>query len=71
MFAASDTSWAPWYVAYSDDKKRARLNIITNLLDQIPYESLPKKKVALPEREIHDRVRRHSAPPPRNIPTPF
>ena len=36
MFAATDTAWAPWYVAHSDDKKRARLNIISHLLSQIP-----------------------------------
>ena len=34
MFVATDTGWAPWYVARSDDKKRARLNIITHLLEQ-------------------------------------
>jgi polyphosphate kinase len=71
MFAASDTSWAPWYVAHSDDKKRARLNIITHLLEQIPYEPLPKKKVALPKREIRDSVPGRPAPHPRDIPTPF
>jgi polyphosphate kinase 2 len=72
MFAASDTPWAPWYVAHSDDKKRARLNVITHLLDVIPYEPLHKKKVALPKRDITDVERPHSAtPPPRDIPTPF
>ena len=39
MFAASDTAWAPWFVAHSDDKKRARLNIITHLLGQVPYDA--------------------------------
>ena len=72
MFAASDTSWAPWYVAHTDDKKRARLNIISHLLSVIPYEPLqPRKKVALPKRETDDSVRAHRAPPPRDIPTPF
>ena len=33
-------SWAPWFVAHTDDKKRGRLNIITHLLSQIPYEPL-------------------------------
>jgi polyphosphate kinase 2 len=51
MFAATDTAWAPWYVARSDDKKRARLNIITHLLGQIPYEELPREKVKLPKRQ--------------------
>ena len=44
MFAATDTDFAPWYVARSDDKKRARLNIITHLLDQIPYKELPARR---------------------------
>src|SRR6478736_3174662 len=41
MFAATDTPWAPWYVVDSNDKKRARLNIINHLLDKIPYEPEP------------------------------
>ena len=51
MLAATDTEHAPWHVANSDDKKRVRLNIITHLLDQIPYKSLPHKKVKLPPRQ--------------------
>ena len=34
MFEATDTAWAPWYVAQSDDKRRARLNIISHLLNR-------------------------------------
>ena len=51
MFAATDTAWAPWYVAHSDDKRRARLNIITHLLDQIGYKAPPREKVKLPKRQ--------------------
>jgi hypothetical protein len=51
MIGASDTPWAPWYVARSDDKKGARLNIITHLLGRIPYEEAPRKKVKLPRRK--------------------
>jgi len=51
MFLSSDTPWAPWYVARSDDKKRARLNIIKHLLGRIPYEDVPRKKIKLPERQ--------------------
>jgi polyphosphate kinase 2 len=51
MFAATDTPHAPWYVARSDDKRRARLNIIAHLLDRIPYESAPREKVKLPKRQ--------------------
>ncbi|MFG1249591.1 polyphosphate kinase 2 [Xanthobacter flavus] len=51
MFEASDTMWAPWFVAFSDDKKRARLNIISHLLSRIPYEDVPREKVKLPKRQ--------------------
>jgi polyphosphate kinase 2 len=51
MFQATDTSWAPWFVVRSDDKKRARLNVISHLLSQIPYEAIPKEKVKLPKRQ--------------------
>jgi len=50
MFAASDTAWAPWYVANSEDKKRVRLNIISHFLSRIPYKEAPREKVKLPER---------------------
>ena len=51
MFKATDTPWAPWYVVRSDDKRRARLNVITHLLKHIPYEELTREKVKLPERQ--------------------
>ena len=41
MFAATDTSWAPWYVARSEDKKRVRLNVISHLLEHVPYKDTP------------------------------
>ena len=51
MFKASDTEIAPWLVANSNDKRRARLNIISDMLNRIPYESTPRKKVTLPKRQ--------------------
>ena len=51
MFAATDTAKAPWFVAHSDDKKRARLNIISHLLGSIKYKEVPREKVRLPERQ--------------------
>ncbi|HYQ91440.1 MAG TPA: polyphosphate kinase 2, partial [Candidatus Competibacteraceae bacterium] len=51
MFTATDTPWAPWYVVRSDDKKRARLNLISHLLSKIPYEDVPRDKVKLPKRQ--------------------
>jgi polyphosphate kinase 2 len=57
MFAATDTEFAPWFVARSDDKKRARLNIITHLLAQIPYDEVPREKVTLPKRQKSEGYR--------------
>jgi polyphosphate kinase 2 len=51
MFQATDTAWAPWYVLKSDDKRRARLNLITHLLSRIPYKKVPRGKVVLPKRQ--------------------
>jgi polyphosphate kinase len=70
MFAASDTAWAPWYIAHTDDKKRGRLNIISHLLSQIPYEPLAPHADKLPKRQ---RPGRYVEPDLtlRYIPTPF
>ena len=54
MFATTDTSWAPWYVVRSDDKKRARLNVIRHLLSKINYDELPREKIKLPKRKMKD-----------------
>ena len=51
LFQATDTSWAPWFAVRSDDKKRARLNIIKHMLGRIPYKSVPRDKVKLPKRQ--------------------
>jgi polyphosphate kinase 2 len=51
MFAATDTHFAPWYVANADDKRRVRLNIITHFLSNIPYQEIRREKVKLPDRQ--------------------
>jgi polyphosphate kinase 2 len=51
MIAATDTAFAPWYMVDSNDKRRARLNIISHILDQIPYETVKQPKVVLPKRQ--------------------
>jgi len=51
MFQATDTSWAPWFVVRSDNKRRARLNVISHLLHHIPYDEVPREKVKLPKRQ--------------------
>jgi polyphosphate kinase 2 len=70
MFAASDTAWAPWFVAHTDDKKRGRLNLISHLLSQIPYEPLTRAHVDLPKRQKAGEYR-EPALQPRSIPEPF
>jgi polyphosphate kinase 2 (PPK2 family) len=70
MFEASDTAWAPWFVANTDDKKRGRLNIISHLLSQIPYEPLAPQDVKLPRRQARGGYVDPGLPL-RHIPTPF
>lgn len=51
MFAQTDTDYAPWFVADSNNKRRVRLNIISHLLKSIPYKALPRAKITLPKRQ--------------------
>jgi polyphosphate kinase 2 len=70
MFAATDTAWAPWYIAHTDDKKRGRLNIIHHLLSQVPYKPFDHRDITLPRRQP---PRGYVEPelPLRYIPEPF
>jgi len=53
MFEATDTEWAPWYVARSESKKSVRLNVISHILEHVPYETVKDKhKIELPKRKI-------------------
>jgi polyphosphate kinase 2 len=52
MFAATDTAWAPWFAARSENKKRVRLNVISDLLERVPYKAVKGEKVKLPKRKI-------------------
>ena len=51
MFAATDVPESPWNVVEADVKKRARLNCISHLLDNVPYEELPPREIELPPRQ--------------------
>jgi len=51
MFLATDSNESPWYVVRSDCKRRARLNCISHLLGQIPYEDVPHERIELPKRQ--------------------
>jgi polyphosphate kinase 2 len=70
MFKASDTEHAPWLVANSNDKRRARLNIITDLLSRIPYKKVPREKVTLPQRQKPGNYREPDHPL-RRVPEKF
>ncbi len=70
MFAATDTAWAPWYIARTDSKRRGRLNIISHLLSQVPYKPLTPRDVTLPRRQpAHGYVEPDL--PLHYIPAPF
>ncbi len=51
MLEATDTDFAPWNLIRSDDKRRARLNVISHFLSVLPYEVSPRKRVKLPARD--------------------
>ncbi|MFI5225941.1 MAG: polyphosphate kinase 2 [Candidatus Limnocylindrales bacterium] len=70
MLAATDMPWAPWHIAHTDDKKRGRLNIISHLLSQIPYEPLEPRDVKLPKRQAAAGYVEPDQPL-KYIPTPF
>jgi polyphosphate kinase len=70
MFSATDTAWAPWYVARAEDKRRARLNIIHHLLGQVPYQPLALRDFTLPRRQPAGGYVEPDLPL-RYIPTPF
>jgi len=70
MFQATDVGGAPWYIAHTDNKKRGRLNIISHLLGQVPYQSEPAPDVKLPKRQEPGDYREPTLTL-RHIPTPF
>jgi polyphosphate kinase 2 len=70
MILATSTEWAPWHIVDNDDKKRGRLNIISHLLSQIPYEAPPRPETKMPRPPSpRGYVEPDSSQP--NIPTPF
>jgi polyphosphate kinase 2 len=71
MLAATDTPWAPWWVAHTDDKERGRLNIISHLLSLVPYTPVEPRVVKFPRRKVGST---YTSPEPlsmRHIPEPF
>ncbi|WP_284851826.1 polyphosphate kinase 2 [Corynebacterium rhinophilum] len=54
MFIHTDTPTAPWYTVESEDKKRSRINVISHLLNTIPYEKIERELPEIPHRPDSD-----------------
>ncbi|WP_082316897.1 polyphosphate kinase 2 [Methylobacterium sp. ARG-1] len=71
MLARTHIPEAPWWVVEAVDKKRARLNCISHLLEQIPYETVEHPPVHLPERVRHADYLRTPTPPEMLVPSRY
>lgn len=70
-FARTSIPEAPWFIVKANDKKRARLNCIAHLLEQIPYDDLPADKAALPDRVFNPEYERATLPPELFVPDKY
>ena len=68
MFERTNIPEAPWYIVEGDDKKRARLNCMHHLLQQVPYTEVPQEQVALPERVFNPEYERSVLPDELYVP---
>jgi polyphosphate kinase 2 len=68
MFFRTNIPEAPWHIVEGNDKKRARLNCIAHLLDQIPYEDVPHEEIELPERVFNPDYERRVLPDELYVP---
>ena len=71
MFTRTNIPEAPWYIVEGNDKKRARLNCIDHLLQQIPYEPVPHQDIALPDRVFDPNYERKTLPPELYVPQKY
>jgi polyphosphate kinase 2 len=71
MFARTNIPEAHWYIVEGNDKKRARLNCMAHLLDQIPYEQVPQVEITLPERVFDPNYERKTLPSELYVPQRF
>ena len=71
MFERTNIPEAPWYVVRANDKRRARLNCISHLLAQIPYEPIDHEDVALPDRRFNSKYERRSLPKKLFVPETY
>jgi polyphosphate kinase 2 len=71
MLARTNIPEAPWFIVEGNDKKRARLNCIAHLLEQIPYEEVPRETVELPERIFNPDYERSAMPDELYVPNRY
>jgi polyphosphate kinase 2 len=71
MLERTHTPEAPWWVVAADDKKRARLNCMAHLLDQVPYREVDHPRVVMPQRVRHEDYSRRPVPPQMFIPEKY
>ena len=62
---------APWFIVEGNDKKRARLNCIAHLLDQMPYEEVPHEEITLPDRVFNPEYERQTLPRELYVPEKY
>ena len=70
-FSRTNLPESPWYIVSANDKKRARLNCIHHLLDQVPYTEVPHEDVALPERVFNENYERAVLPRELYVPSRY
>ena len=68
IFECTHIPEAPWWVVEGNNKKRARLNCIAHLLEQIPYKEVPRDEIELPERKRDDEYYREPIPDDMYVP---
>jgi polyphosphate kinase 2 len=71
MLRRTHTAEAPWWVVEAVDKKRARLNCISHLLTQVPYQDIPHERVVLPECIRNPAYQRDQIPPEMYVPSVY
>ncbi|MEM9278950.1 MAG: polyphosphate kinase 2 [Pseudomonadota bacterium] len=71
MLERTNIPEAPWYIVEGNDKKRARLNCINHLLDQVPYEEVEHDPITLPERVFNPDYERQVLPTELYVPEKY
>lgn len=71
MLLRTNIQEAPWFIVEGNDKKRARLNCIDHLLQQVPYEAVPHDEITLPERVFNPEYERAVLPPELYVPQKY